>query len=320
MRISAATRTLAIIGWPVGHSRSPAMHNAAFAHLGLDLVYGAYAVPPVRLHPALRGLGALGFLGANITVPHKVAALDGCDQLAASARAAGAVNTLTIDDQGLITGHNTDGDGFIDSLVEETGVAAAGLRVAMLGAGGSARAIAAALVRGGCAQLTVVARDPQRAVAMVEPLDAAMIAQRSCASHETGLLRVSEWTEAALARLLPECDLVVSTTPVGMAGDAAAPPCPVAVELLPSHAVVADVVYSAETELLRAARLAGRRTLGGEGMLLHQGARGFQLWTGRPAPLNVMRAALPQGSPQPVRAATEPLSAPPIPPSEERSP
>lgn len=291
--VSGATRLVGLLGWPVAHSKSPRFQNAGFAALGLDWRYVPLPTPPSRLADAVRGLAALGFVGANVTLPHKEAVAALVDALDQDARLAAAVNTLVVEgppERPRLTGHATDGAGFLASLREETGADPAGATVLLLGAGGGARGVAAALARAGAARIVVANRTADRAAALVEALGAALVAARLPAPR----LEAVPLEPGALAPHLRAADLVVQATSAGMAGgpDPSALP-PIALEALPARAVVADLVYVPEvTPLLAAARRAGLRTLPGAGMLLHQGALAFERWTGRTAPLDAMRAAL----------------------------
>jgi len=266
-----ATRVGAVLGWPVAHSASPALHNAAFRALGLDAVFVALPVAPADLPAAVRGLAALGVLGASVTVPHKQAIAPLCDALDASAERVGAVNCLVLAG-GRIVGHNTDAGGFTDALRGELERDPRGARAVLLGAGGAARAVAVALADGGAAHVDVVARAP------------ASVAW--CAARP--------WTADSLAALLPACDLLVDCTPVGLARDqAGAVPVEVPIDLLPAGAVAVALSYGAQgSALLARARARGLAAMDGAAMLVHQGARAFTLWTGQPAPLPVMHAAL----------------------------
>jgi shikimate dehydrogenase len=260
----AAARVAAVLGWPVGHSRSPALHDAAFAALGIDARMVAVAVPPERLADAIGELRAARCLGASVTVPHKVAVVASCDALADSARRIGAVNCLAFDGDRVI-GHNTDAAGFVDALVE-AGVPPAGRRAVVLGGGGAARAVAVGLADAG-ATVEVVARDPAK----------------------IDWTRAAPWTTAALDALAPRCDLWVDATAMGL--DDAAPPAEVPLARSPG-ATVCALVYHRETALVARARALGLRTVDGAGMLVHQGARAFRLWTGREAPLAAMWRAM----------------------------
>jgi shikimate dehydrogenase len=263
--ITGTTRVVGIIGDPVGHSRSPAMHNAAFDALGLDWVYVAFPVPRGEGAAAVRTVATLGLAGLNVTMPHKADAAAACDDLSSEAAALGAVNTV-VNADGTLAGHSTDGDGFLRALDDE-GIAVAGQRAVVVGAGGAGRAITHALARVG-AHVTVAARRPDAA--------------RSAASLAPGGVAVG-LDELAVERF----ELVVNATPIGMDGE----PPPFDAALLHDGQFVFDTVYPVETPLLRAARARGLRAAGGLGMLVHQGALSFSLWTGVEPPLEVMRAA-----------------------------
>jgi shikimate dehydrogenase len=264
--ITGATRVVGVIGDPVAHSRSPAMHNAAFDALGLDWVYIAFPVARGRGAAAVRAVRALGLAGLNVTMPHKADSATACDDLTPAAAALGAVNTVVVDQGGALIGHSTDGAGFLRALGDE-GVDVSGRRCLVVGAGGVARAIAQALGDAG-ADVTVAARRQDQA--------------RSAAAL----------TAAGTAVPMDDVsvdgfDVVVNATPLGMHGEA--PPFDPA--RLRSGQVVYDTVYPAETPLLAEARARGAHVAGGLGMLVHQGALAFELWTGRVPPLDVMRAA-----------------------------
>lgn len=268
--ISGATRVAAVIGSPVHHSLSPALHNAAFAQLGVDWVYVAFPVHTGEAQHALDAMRTFGIGGLSVTMPHKEAVAMAVDSLDPAAAALRSVNTVVPQADGTLRGYSTDGDGFIASLAAG-GVTVAGRHVAMLGAGGAARAIADALARHGAARVSVVNRTPESAHA------AAALAGA-----------VGEVADAAVLR---EADVVVNATSVGMGGDEL--PCdPV---LLRPGQVVADIVYHPrDTALLRAARAAGAGTVDGLGMLLHQAALQQQLWHGHLPDVAVMAAAAEQ--------------------------
>jgi shikimate dehydrogenase len=259
-----------IVGWPVAHSLSPAIHNAAFEALGLDWVYVPLPVEPSAIREALNGLCALGFAGANVTMPHKSAAAAVADTLTEDARRLGAVNTLVIDGSSL-HGHNTDAPGFERFLRDDAAFDPIGRRVLILGAGGAARACALAVARGGADSITVAARDPAR----VEPVAQAL---------EGFATQVHPVAFEAASRV--EADLVVNATPLGSRGEM--PPHPA----VGSGVVVVDLLtHPVVTPLQTAARAEGAAAFGGLGLLLHQGGLSFELWTGHPAPLDVMSAA-----------------------------
>lgn len=274
MPIDAHTQVVGVLGYPVRHSLSPTMHNAAFEALGLNWVYLAFEVPPERLAEAIAGMRALGIRGLNLTIPHKEAACSLVDRLTAQAEAIGAVNTLFWDGDTLV-GDNTDSEGFLRSLLE-AGVEPKGQRVLVLGAGGSARAVVYALRQRG-ASVWLANRNLQRAEQLAQRYDA------------EGVLSLDA---AALAPQLTRFDGVVNCTPLGMhPNEETMPPLPVA--NLPAHAWVCDLVYRPlETRLLREAHAHGLKTVSGLGMLLWQGALAFERWTGTSAPVAVMARAL----------------------------
>jgi shikimate dehydrogenase len=256
--LSGHARVAGIAGWPVTYSRSPRLHGFWLQRHGIDGAYIPLPIRPGMFAPAVRGLLAAGFAGANVTIPHKLAAFDVCDAVDDSARRAGAVNTLVFRDD-RISGSNTDGYGFIANL-RGHGVDPAAGPALLLGAGGSARAVAAALLDAG-APVTVANRTRGRADALARDLPG---------------LCVAEW-DARVAALADHA-LVVNTTPLGMVGHE-----PLALDL--SHAqaslVVADNVYvPLETPLLATARSCGLRCVEGLGMLLHQAVPGFHAWFG----------------------------------------
>lgn len=268
---------LTILGHPIGHSVSPTMQAAAIREAGLRAVYGAVDVPPERLGDAIKGLRALGFRGANVTIPHKEAVVAALDDLTDEARRIGAVNTIVRDADRLI-GDNTDGEGWRRSLEEECASSVAGLRAVIAGAGGAARAIADALLAAGCERVTLLNRHEARAAALAAHLEV---------WHGRGRV----FTHALDASQLADCDLFVNTTPVGMEGHADGQ-IPVAPSSLREDLIVSDIVYRPTwTPLLIAARETGCRIHGGLGMLVYQGALAFERWFGVAANTDSMRAA-----------------------------
>jgi shikimate dehydrogenase len=280
-----------VLGWPVAHSRSPAIHNAALAALGMDgWRYQLLPVPPELFTETTLGLGAAGFVGANVTIPHKHAALALASEASAAAVAIGAANTLTFASDGAIAAENTDAPGLIAAL----GLELRGITALVLGAGGSARAAVWALREGGAREVLVWNRTPERADELARDLGAQPV------------------------RAPVPADLLVNCTSVGLSpsldaismSGGAPPPATVRVERsasereelnllgltfdqVGSYSYVADMVYRpGSTQLLAAAREHGARTLDGLEILLAQGALSFELWTGRKAPLDAMRAAL----------------------------
>lgn len=257
--LTGHTRLAGVIGWPIAHSRSPRLHNHWLARHGIDGAYVPLPVRPEGLPDAVRGLRAAGFAGFNATIPHKEALFALCDRLLEPALRAGAVNTVVFEASGAITGTNTDGAGYLASLRAE-GVEPAAGPALLLGAGGAARAIAAALLDAG-APVTVTNRTLERAEALVEALPG---------------LRVLPWgrREEGLA----DHALVVNTTSLGMSGGRA---LELSLDRAPAGMAVSDIVYvPRRTALLKAAEARGLRAVEGLGMLLHQAVPGFAAWFG----------------------------------------
>jgi shikimate dehydrogenase len=256
--LTGHARLAGVLGWPVSHSRSPRLHGVWLDRYGIDGAYVPLPVQPDRFASAVRALVDLGFRGANVTIPHKQAAFAVCDEVEATALRAGAVNTLIFRD-GRILGSNTDGYGFLESVREQApGWQPATGPAVLLGAGGAARAIAAALLDAGCPRVTLVNRSRARAEALARDLG--------------GAIRVADTPP------LEDAALLVNTTSLGMQGQ---PPLVIDLAPLPPTAVVADIVYvPIETPLLAAARARGLRAVDGLGMLLHQARPGFAAWFG----------------------------------------
>ncbi|MEZ5099543.1 MAG: shikimate dehydrogenase [Thermoleophilia bacterium] len=263
--LAGTTTLVGILGWPVSHSLSPRMHNAAFAELGLDWAYVPLPVEPARVAEAVRGLVALGFVGANVTIPHKQAVVACCDAVDEVAARAGSVNTLLVRD-GRVLGSSTDG------LGATAGIDAVGRHVLLLGAGGAARPSATALLDAGAGGVTVAARRGDAAAELAERLRA-LYPDRAIAT-------------AAAWPPMEDADIVVNATPIK--DDAIVP-------VRPDQQVV-DLAYLPDgrrTALVEAARAAGCRTIvDGLEFLVRQGAASFETWTGRPAPVETMRAAV----------------------------
>lgn len=279
--ITGKMSLVGLMGWPVGHSLSPAMHNAAFNELGMDWLYLLFPVRPGEVEQALKGLVALNFVGCNVTVPHKEAAKRAADELSESARIIGAVNCIHIQ-EGRLFASNTDATGFSKSL-QEAGCHPQGMRVAVLGAGGSSRAVVYALARAGAESVVVINRTLERAAVLVEDM---------ADLFPGGALRFEPRTREAFVKLGDKVDLVVNTTSMGMVPHVTACPWPEDVPM-PANAFYYDLVYNPlETVFLARARAVGATGVDGLGMLLHQGVAAFEMWTGQPAPLEVMRQAL----------------------------
>jgi shikimate dehydrogenase len=278
---NAATRLCAVLGSPIGHSASPAMHNAAFAALGLNWCYLAFEVNPNNLRAAIEGARAMNFAGLNLTVPHKLLAMDLVDELDASAQKWGAVNTIKFvaDGAGQVraVGFNTDADGITRSLREDLQLELRGAKVLLLGAGGAARAAARRLAAEGVAELFLVHRTPSRAAELAGEIKK----QFPAVTVTVGFPRHS-------------VDLVLNATALGLKPGDASPLDGQPFALSQARAVYDMVYQPAETKLLADAKAAGCRGANGLGMLLHQGAAAFEIWTGQTAPRDVMRRALEQ--------------------------
>ncbi len=278
MNISAATKKVGLLGWPLGHSLSPIMHNAAFAASGLDFVYLPLATPPNLLADAIAGLRAMGFAGVNLTIPHKIAVKDYLDGLDKSAQLVGAVNTIECK-EGRLIGHNTDAAGYIGAL-KLAGIDVTGKHAVVLGAGGAARAVIAGFIGASIASVTIGTRDPGKAAALAGLFTTAI--------PVNGM----SWDNRGFAAALPKADIIVNTTPLGMYPATGKQP-PLAWELVKPSVVISDLIYNPlQTQFMQEGSRRGHTVVGGAGMLLEQGALAFQLWTGCEAPRDVMRQAL----------------------------
>jgi shikimate dehydrogenase len=276
--VTARTGLVAVFGHPVGHSLSPRMHNAAFRAQNVDMVYLAFDVHPDRLRQAVEGLRALGMRGANVTLPHKeevVALLDLMDPTAARL---GAVNTI-VNDRGSLIGHNTDVAGFRAAMRKVHPQGAQGLRCLVVGAGGAARAVVAALIEDRAAEIWIHNRTRQRAVALCE------------SATIWGASRCEVAAAADLRGLAQGVDLLVNATSVGLSPTVKESAVPV--DIVDSHHLVLDVVYGPRpTALVATAAARGAVALDGREMLVMQAADSYRLWTGLEPPLQAMREAL----------------------------
>jgi shikimate dehydrogenase len=271
--ISSSTRLTGLFGHPVSHSKSPQMHNAAFAHLGLDFAYLAFDVLPEQVQVAVDSIRVLGLRGVNVTIPHKMAVIPHLDSVSEEAQLIGAVNTI-VNEDGRLIGYNTDGIGYITALREETGFDVAGKKVLMLGAGGASRAVAGQMALSGAGHLTIAARDLDKA--------------QELADHLSTFAATNGCTFGEAEELADTYDLIVNTTPIGMHPHVEQVPFDTA--RLQAHHLVSDLIYNPrETRFLQEAEARGCRTHGGLGMFIHQGAHAFRLWTGMEAPVDVMR-------------------------------
>lgn len=278
--ISAQTRLLGVTGWPVAHSLSPPMHNAALHRASIDCVYAAFPIAPEDFETAVRGLAASGLLGLNCTIPHKHAAFQICDTTSKEAAFLQAVNTLHFR-EGKIYGGNTDVEGYVESLRHEGRFDPTGKRVAQIGAGGAGKAMALGILKAGAAELTLINRSLDKARQLADELQrlfpAAVI--RATASRDA--------PEAGLG----EADLVSNATSLGL-HEADALPCDPAG--LGEHTLVFDAIYrrTGETPWLEAAKARGLATVGGRGMLVRQGAASLRIWLGIEPDLDSMFQAL----------------------------
>lgn len=274
MKISGKTRVAGLFGYPVEHSLSPAMHNAAFEHLGLDWCYVTYSVRPDLLGDAVKSIRALNLGGVNVTVPHKENVIPFLDEVSEEARFMGAVNTVR-NDNGRLIGYNTDGRGFMQSMAE-AGISVGGKKVIIMGAGGASRAIGYYLSQE-ASHLYLFDLDRQKADILRDHLKGLK-----------GNVSLADASEVKSADFLSGIDIVINATPLGLKQE---DPAPVDVSLLNSGHTVCDLIYK-ETGLLREASSKGCKTLGGLGMLLWQGVFAFEIWTGVKPPVEVMKTAL----------------------------
>jgi len=274
-RITGRTKVCGIIGDPVEHSMSPAMQNAAFQELGLDYVYLPFRVGRDDLEKAIEGVRALGIVGLNVTIPHKVAVIPFLDKLDPLAEEIGAVNTI-VNSGGSLAGYNTDATGFLQALIER-GIEPEGKKVVVLGAGGASRGICFILAQNG-ARLTLLNRTLERAQELARRV-----------AGETGReVKALALNEANVTEALRTADILVNTTSAGMSPRADETPVPA--KLLKKDLAVFDIVYNpVQTRLLREAEAAGARTINGVDMLVWQGVEAFSLWTGRDAPVEIMK-------------------------------
>lgn len=276
--ISGKTKTVGIIGWPIGHSLSPLMHNAAFAALELDYTYIPLPVPPDKLSEAVMGLKSMGFIGANVTIPHKVTIMPYLDELDVSAQQAGAVNTIVIKD-GRCIGYNTDGQGFIQSLLAKQ-LTIKGKTAVIMGAGGAARAVVCGLIAHGIEKIVIGGRSEAKTREFVKLFP------------EEANIRGYDWRDQIFSDTLTQCDILINCTPIGMSLNKDTE-LPVNWQALKVSAAVCDLIYNPPlTQFLTDAQSRGHTVINGTGMLIEQGALAFELWTGEMAPRNIMLAVL----------------------------
>ncbi|NUU77819.1 shikimate dehydrogenase [Paenibacillus xylanilyticus] len=269
---------LGVMGDPIGHSKSPAMHNAALEAAGVNGLYMPLHVRPEQLEAAVKGIVALGYRGVNVTIPHKEEVMQYLDVIDESARLIGAVNTI-VNEGGKLTGYNTDGIGYVRSLKEEAVPDLSGKQIAVLGAGGAARGVIYALALEKPERISILNRTAERASMLASDLR----------GHGMGDITGSGMEEAAA--VLASADIVINTTAAGMHPHV--DDVPVNPELIREGTAVSDLIYNPlETRLLREARMRGCVVHGGLGMFVYQGAVAFEHWLGIPAPVETMRRAV----------------------------
>jgi shikimate dehydrogenase len=277
---------LGVLGHPVAHSLSPQMQNAALEKSDLEMRYARFEIVPGELRTALELLRELDFVGVNLTIPHKIAALEFVDDLDETAREVGALNTIKVD-RGNLRGFNTDGKGFSRAIREEFSVDLRDLRVLVIGAGGAARAIALQCAKENCERLVIANRDAEKAKRLGDELRAFFAGPRVLGP--VARLQAIDCDEAALRFQIANTDLVVNATPLGLTR---ADPAPIPARLLAPHLMVYDTVYaSGPTPFVSSAIEAGARAANGLSMLLHQGALAFEIWFDRAPPIEAMRKA-----------------------------
>ena len=276
MKPSGSTKIVRLIGYPVEHSKSPLMHNAAFQSLGLDFVYVLLSVKAPDLKEAVTGLRASNVAGANVTIPYKEEVIKYLDEITPEAMFIGAVNTIH-NREGKLIGYNTDGQGFITSLLTDGKIKLEGQRVFLIGAGGAGKAVAVKLAERGVERLVITDKIGERTESLVSRLQENI---PDCPVYAVAMAS-KEFAEA-----ISESTLLINATPVGMnEGD----PCVIDPDYLHKDLFIYDVVYNRETPLVGEARKRGIKALGGIGMLIHQGAASFEIWTGQKAPVEVMK-------------------------------
>lgn len=276
--LTGRTRNLGVMGWPISHSLSPVLQNAAIEKAGCDYVYTALPVKPEDLPQAVAGLKALNFRGWNVTIPHKAAIMPLLDEIDEDARIIGAVNTV-VNEDGQLIGYNTDAAGFIQALLDEH-FDLQGKAAALLGAGGAARAVIWGLLKAGVRAVYIGVRNPEKAQ---------LLAADFC---KHGTVEVSHWESETFAGQLGKADLLINATPLGMTPHIDAMP-PVDWKNVKKEALVYDLIYTpAETRLLREARENGHPILNGEGMLAGQGAAALAKWIGKKPDALLMKTEL----------------------------
>lgn len=277
--ITAKTKLLGLIGYPATYSLSPVMHNAAFKRLGLDYIYVVFSVQDVHLKKAVEGLKAINFIGANVTIPHKETIREYLDEVSKEAELMGAVNTIK-NVEGKLWGYNTDGYGFIKSLKERSGISLKNKKIFILGAGGAAKAVALSLAVEEVSDIVITDKLKEKAISLSGYLEEKV----SCRSVAISLEDVD------IGEKINNADIIINATPIGMKKE---DPLLINIKHLRENQIIYDLVYSPlETLLLKEAKELKLKTINGLEMLLYQGAKSFEIWTGKNAPINTMRRAL----------------------------
>jgi shikimate dehydrogenase len=280
MNIDALTKIVGLIGYPIDYTLSPTMHNAAFKELNLNFVYLPFRVKLEDLNLAIKGLVALNIVGANVTIPHKEAVVKYLDDFSQQAGMIGAVNTICVH-EGRLIGDNTDGRGFITSLIDEMNIDPCDKKIFILGAGGAARAISISLANIGVKRITFTDKDMMKAIRLSSDI------KRHFHSVWSDTIRLED---EEFEDYIRDCDILINATPCGMHEN---DPLLINPNWLYSNQVVYDIIYTPpQTTLLKIAKEKGCKTQNGISMLVHQGALSFELWTGKKAPIEVMRKAI----------------------------
>ena len=282
MDINSSTKLYGIFGHPIKHSFSPSMHNAAFQKLGLNCVYLAFDILPENLKTATGSIRQLNIQGINVTIPHKQEIMNYLDEISDEAKYTGAVNTIKNND-GKLFGHNTDVGGFLKDLEMELGITKfSGISACLIGAGGAARAVMSGLCMNGAKKITIINRTKSKASELADYFT------KRFSDIEINSADLNNNSE--IKKCLLGSDLLINSSSAGMTGH---DPLNIPLNLMPKNSCVYDLVYNPkETQLVKQAKSLGHKASSGLGMLLYQGAESFELWTGKKAPIEVMKAAL----------------------------
>lgn len=278
------SKLFGIYAHPVHHSMSPLMHNTAFSYLELPYYYQAFDIPPEAIEQAIEAMRILHIGGVNVSIPLKEKVLPLLDEVDAEARLIGAVNTIVREENGLLKGYNTDGAGYVQSLIAETGIVLSSTTALIFGAGGAAKGIAVYLLKQGCSRIFVSNRNQEKAIKLVRQLEAYI-------AENTLLGKVEALPWESVEEKLPAFSLLINTTPVGMWPKVEE--TPIQLELLAQNTIVSDIVYNPlKTAFLAEAERKGAKIHTGLGMFIYQGALAFELFTGQKAPIKQMKEAV----------------------------